>query len=190
MLPIPDPMETAKGSIILAARQSLELTLPPAEFQRVLAGMTPAARELLDSASLVPSGRYPMERVMEMLEALGRHWGPSRIARLEELGGFIAVKHLNGMLRFLVRIGTVGATIALLPRAWELFFQGSTARVVDRSEGRFEGVLKSAFVGELLNAAVRGFIREVVEQAGGRQVEVKDLPSREPGAHHLEVRWT
>ena len=187
---MPESMETAKGSIILAARQSLELTLPPAEFQRVLACMPSAARELVDSASLVPSGRYPMERVGEMLEALGRHWGPTRIARLEELGGFIAVKHLNGMLRFLVRIGTVGATIALLPRAWELFFQGSTARVVDRAANRFEGVVKSAFVGELLNAVVRGFICEVVEQAGGRRVEVKDLPAREPGAHHLEVLWS
>jgi hypothetical protein len=117
-------METAKGSIILAARQSLEQTLAPGEFQRVLAGMTADAHALLDSASLVPSGRYPMERVAEMLDALGRHGGASRIARLEELRGFIAIEHLNGMLRFLVRIGTVGATIALLPKAWDLFFQG------------------------------------------------------------------
>jgi len=183
-------MEMAKGSIILAARQSLELTLSAAEFQRVLACMPSAARELIDSASLVPSGRYPMERVGEMLEALGRHWGPTRIARLEELGGFIAVKHLNGMLKFLVRIGTVGATVAMLPKAWDLFFQGSSARVVDRAPNRFVGVLKSAFIGELLNAVVRGFIREVVEQAGGRRVEVKDLPTRAPGEHQLEVLWT
>jgi hypothetical protein len=182
-------METAKGSIILAARNSLELTLPEAEFQRVLAGMPTAARELLDSESLVPSGRYPMERVAEMLGALGRHWGPARIARLEELGGLIAVKQLNGMLKFLVRIGTVGASVALLPKAWDLFFQGSSARVVDRAPNRFEGALKSVFVGELLNAVVRGFIREVVEQAGGRNVEVKDLPTRTPGEHHLEVIW-
>jgi hypothetical protein len=182
-------METAKGSIILAARQSLELTLPEAEFQRVLACMPTAARELIDSESLVPSGRYPMERVAEMLAALGRHWGAGRITRLEELGSFIAVKQLNGMLKFLVRIGTVGASVAMLPKAWELFFQGSTARVVDRDANHFHGVIKSAFVGELLNATVRGFIREVVEQAGGRQVEVKDLPTRVPGEHHVEVSW-
>ena len=183
-------MELAKGSIILAARQSLELTLSAQEFQRALACMPAAARELIDSAALVPSGRYPMERVDEMLGALGTHWGATRIARLEELGGFIAVKHLNGMLKFLVRIGTVGATIAMLPKAWDLFFQGSSARVVDREAGRFVGAVKSAFVGELLNAVVRGFIREVVEQAGGRRVEVKDLPTRAPGEHQLEVRWS
>lgn len=183
-------MELAKGSIILAARQSLELTLSAQEFQRALACMPAAARELIDSAALVPSGRYPMERVDEMLGALGIHWGATRIARLEELGGFIAVKHLNGMLKFLVRIGTVGATVAMLPKAWDLFFQGSSARVVDREANRFVGVVKSAFVGELLNAVVRGFIREVVEQAGGRRVEVKDLPTRAPGEHQLEVRWS
>jgi len=183
-------METAKGSIILAARQSLELTLSAAEFQRLLGSMPTAARELIDSEALVPSGRYPMERVEEMLDALGRHWGATRIARLEELGGFIAVKHLNGMLKFLLRIGSVGATIAMLPKAWDLFFQGSSARVVDRAPNRFVGLLKSAFVGELLNAVVRGFIREVVEQAGGRRVEVKDLPTNVPGEHQLEVRWS
>jgi hypothetical protein len=182
-------METAKGSIILAARQSLELTLPETEFQRVLACMPAASRELLDSDSLVPSGRYPMERVAEMLAALARHWGPARIPRLEELGSFIAVKQLSGVLKFLVRIGTVGATVAMLPKAWELFFQGSSARLVDRSANRFQGVVTSAFAGELLNAAVRGFIREVVGQAGGRHVDVKDLPARAPNEHHVEVRW-
>jgi hypothetical protein len=182
-------METAKGSIILAARHSLELTLPDAEFQRVLACMPTAARELLDSESLVPSGRYPMERVAEMLAALARHWGPARIARLEELGAMIAVRQLSGMLKFLVRVGSVGGSVALLPKAWELFFLGSSARVVDRAPNRFQGAVKSAFVGELFNAVVRGFIREVVEQAGGRQVEVKDLPTRAPGEHQLEVSW-
>ncbi len=183
-------MELAKGSIILAARQSLEITLSPSEFQRVLAGMPGAARELLDSAALVPSGRYPMERVNEMLGALGRHWGATRISRLEELGSFIAVKHLKGMLKFLVSVGTVGSTIAMLPKAWDLFFQGSSARVLDREPNRFTGLLKSAFVGELLNAVVRGFIREVVEQAGGRHVEVKDVPVRAAGEHQIEVLWS
>jgi hypothetical protein len=183
-------METAKGSIILAARQCLELTLPPGEFQRVLTAMPDAARQLVDSASLVPSGRYPMERIAEMLETLARHWGPSHIERLEELGSFIAVKHLNGMLKFLVKIGTVGATVAMLPKAWELFFQGSSSRVVDRSSNRYEGLIKTAFASELLNAAIRGFTREVIEQAGGRKVEVKDLPSREPGECHLVATWS
>src|SRR5512134_2224423 len=74
-LPMAHAMELAKGSIILAARQSLEVTLSTVEFQRLLAQMPAPARELIDSAALVPSGRYPMERVDEMLGALGQHWG-------------------------------------------------------------------------------------------------------------------
>jgi hypothetical protein len=182
-------METVKGSIILAARQSLELTLPAAEFQRVLAGMPDAARELIDSAALVPSGRYPMERVAEILETLGRHWGGARIARLEELGGFIAVKHLNGMLKFLVKVGTVGTAVSMLPKAWELFFQGSSSRALDRGPNHYHGLVKTAFAGELLNATIRGFIREVIEQAGGRRVEVKDVPTRDAGECQIRVSW-
>jgi hypothetical protein len=183
-------METAKGSIILAARRSAEQTLGAEGYARVLTQLPPAARELISSPSLVPSGRYPMERVAEMLGALGRHWGPSRLERLEELGRFVAVKQLNGMLKFLLRLGSVSTTVSMLPKAWELFFQGSSSRVIDRGPNRFRSVTRSAFLGELLAAALRGFLRELIEQAGGRQVEIKEIPSQAPDELHLEVRWS
>jgi hypothetical protein len=183
-------MELAKGSILIAARQCLELMLSPVDFQRLLTDMPAPARELLDSTALVPSGRYPMERVIEMLEAIGRCFGPRRIARIEELGGMIAARQLQGMLRFLVQVGTVGATVTMLPKAWDFFFQGSSARITERGPQRFRCVVRSAFVGEALNAALRGFIREVLEQAGARRVEVKDAPAVAASELQIEVGWT
>jgi hypothetical protein len=181
-------MSSVKGSALRAARAWMKGKLGH-DYDAFMEGCPDTLRAVFAEAVILPNGRYPRERLHEVFDAIARHEPARTSTNLDALGAYTAEVDLTGVYKILLKIGSVEATLNVLPTAWGRYFEGGRARLVERKPHDYLYDVLDRELHPLHPPLIDGFIRKTVELAGGRSVQVTD--ERGETAHHrrFRVRW-
>ncbi|MBD3286481.1 hypothetical protein GF359_07960 [candidate division WOR-3 bacterium] len=142
---------------------------------RILSRLGPEAAGMLSEPA--PAEWYPIGLVKEIYSAIDDEFSGNDAQTLFEMGRFVAESSVKGFLRYLARMLTIEQLIKRVGRFWKHYHKGGSIESEQMPDegGRKKGLVR-IFGYQAGNAgckAMEGYIHEILEIAGARDLKVK-----------------
>lgn len=180
------PIETAfiKGTGLAGIRDYLRKTMPDGEFEDFLNRRLSPERVRLFAGLILATTKYPIEVEHELLEAFKAEKPRTCEQELRSMGQDVARKDLKGVYKTLIKLASVERTLATIPAAWGFYFSNGTAKLVDKTPGRYVYTIDDPTAHSLQHPITAGWLEEAVTVAGAKTAQVQI----EAGEHSDQVR--
>jgi predicted hydrocarbon binding protein len=182
-------MARAKGTTFLHDREFIVLNFGPAGWALVLAELSPAERETLES--VVAVGWYDHALQARFLGAAERALGDRAPKLMESLGRYAAEADLKRIHRVFLRMANPAMVLEKAAQLWGRYFDTGTWTIRRVDHGADAILAGAGVVDELWCKNLCAYLQRLFELVGARDVTLRHPECRAHGGAHCAfvIRW-
>jgi len=184
-------MAGTRGIVIAQIVRALQREFGPEGWQRILAGLDPEERRLVEGSILFTT-RYPLALHMKLLDLPRQLYGGTRPQIAREIGRRVAEDSIHRVFRMFLRLGNPGFIVSRGPLIWKSYFDWGDLRIVANEPRSMRIALTSDEpTSTAFCESVCGWAEQAVTMSGGRNAWARETACQSRGAPAclIETTW-
>ncbi len=166
-------MVRIKGSSVLESIRTIQSRRGADGYAKLLAKLDPATRDVF-SGTIFASEWYPLDAFVRLIDAQLREWSGGDTKALVAQSAAISEKHLRGIYRIFIRLGSPAFVIDKIGAVHQTYFQG--VEIEHRMVPPASAVIR--YVGferqhRLMEFTIIGFYQKALEISGAKDVRAE-----------------